>query len=147
MIRAVIDVNVLLSSIIAPLGIPRQIGQAWEHGAFVALASNAMIQTLTRKLALPRISRKYNVWSEDRYWVYGLLMTQTELVTVLDDDIRDITDDPEDNHVLAAARLGKADYLVTGDKTHLLPLRVYEGIAIITPRELWDLLQRTTGHG
>ena len=42
--------------------------------------------------------------------------------------------------VVATAVAAKAEYLVTGDRKHLLSLRAYEGIQIVTPRELLDLI-------
>lgn len=38
-----------------------------------------------------------------------------------------------DNKILETALAGKADYIVTGDKRHLLPLKEFKGIPIITP--------------
>ena len=49
--------------------------------------------------------------------------------------------DPKDNRYLACAIDGKADYLVTGDKKHLLSLKQIGKTAIVSPRELMDRLQ------
>ncbi|MFN8556542.1 MAG: hypothetical protein U0531_04040 [Dehalococcoidia bacterium] len=46
-----------------------------------------------------------------------------------------ITGDPEDDAVLATARLGQVDYLVTGDRG-LLALGNHSGVGIIRPRDL-----------
>jgi predicted nucleic acid-binding protein len=46
--------------------------------------------------------------------------------------------DPNDDHVLAAALAAEADYIVTGDADRLA-LRTYQGIQIVTVRELMDL--------
>jgi uncharacterized protein len=40
-----------------------------------------------------------------------------------------------DNLVLACAVDARASFLVTGDRRHLLPLREYEGVHIITSSE------------
>lgn len=40
-----------------------------------------------------------------------------------------------DNRILECAVEGKADYLVTGDKKHLLKLKDYKGIKILSPGE------------
>jgi uncharacterized protein len=40
--------------------------------------------------------------------------------------------DPDDDFLLAAAEAGKADYLVTGDKSGLLALVRHEGTRIVT---------------
>ena len=52
----------------------------------------------------------------------------------------DLVDDPDDNLVLATALAGDADYLVTGDRRHLLHLKKVEQTRILTARELTELL-------
>lgn len=46
-----------------------------------------------------------------------------------------LSPDPDDNHILATAIAGEADYLVTGDKRDLLELVDVQGIPIVTPRQ------------
>ncbi len=41
----------------------------------------------------------------------------------------------EDNRVLECAVDGKADFIVTGDTKHILPLKKYGGIKILSPSE------------
>ncbi len=41
--------------------------------------------------------------------------------------------DPKDNMLLAAAFEAKANYLVTLDKKHLLPLKHFKGTSIVAP--------------
>ena len=41
--------------------------------------------------------------------------------------------DYTDNLVLETAFLGKAKYLVTGDKEHLLPLKIFKHVKIVDP--------------
>ena len=40
-----------------------------------------------------------------------------------------------DNKILEAALEGKVDYIVTGDNKHLLPLKEFKGIPILTPTQ------------
>ena len=42
--------------------------------------------------------------------------------------------DPTDNKFLEAALFGEADYIVSGD-SHLLELKTFRGISILTARE------------
>ena len=49
--------------------------------------------------------------------------------------------DPEDNFLLALAQAGKADYLVTGDKSGLLSLVRHEGTRIISARDFAELFK------
>jgi putative PIN family toxin of toxin-antitoxin system len=50
-----------------------------------------------------------------------------------------VSHDP-DHRILECALAAEADYLVTGDKKHLLPLKIFRGIAIVSPREFLDRL-------
>ena len=52
----------------------------------------------------------------------------------------DLVDDPDDNLVLATAVAGEADYLVTGDRRHLLQLKKVRRTRVLTARELMELL-------
>lgn len=48
--------------------------------------------------------------------------------------------DPDDDVILACALEGGAGYLVTGDG-HLLGLKRYRDIRIVTARQFWQLLE------
>jgi putative PIN family toxin of toxin-antitoxin system len=47
---------------------------------------------------------------------------------------------PADNRVLECAVDGRADLVVTGDRSHLIPLGTFQGIRLLTPRQAVDLL-------
>jgi predicted nucleic acid-binding protein len=62
MVRAVIDLNVIISAIISQLGIPHQIWSAWlSEQRLELMISEGMILELADKLATPRIARRYGV--------------------------------------------------------------------------------------
>jgi predicted nucleic acid-binding protein len=50
--------------------------------------------------------------------------------------------DPDDNVILATAVAGRADLLVTGDKSGLLALKAVRGIPIVTPRDALGPISR-----
>lgn len=52
---------------------------------------------------------------------------------------RRVVRDPNDDMVIACALAGRAGYVVTRDKD-LLSLGLYEGVRMVTPRQLLDLL-------
>ena len=54
---------------------------------------------------------------------------------------RVVPNDPKDDPIIAAAVAAKADYLVTGDRAHLLPIGEYQGIRIISPKTLLEVLR------
>jgi putative PIN family toxin of toxin-antitoxin system len=52
-----------------------------------------------------------------------------------------VKEDPKDDIVLNTAYSGGAEYIVSGDK-HLVPLREFKGIKIVTVSEMLDILER-----
>ena len=51
-----------------------------------------------------------------------------------------IKQDEDDNRILECAIEGKAEYIISGDEHHLLPLNEYQGIKILSPAEFLKLL-------
>lgn len=50
-----------------------------------------------------------------------------------------VIEDPDDDIVINAAYVGKADYIVTGDK-HLLAIRTFKKTQIVTVTEMLELM-------
>lgn len=140
MVRVVVDVNVLVSALLTPKGSPRRVLFALEHQRFSLVTSEGMIARVEEKLRNPKIGGAYGVTDEDIRSVRSLLRTQAEVVVVPTAAVVAMTGDPEDDDVLATAREGKATYLVTGDKEHLLPLDGCQGMRIVSPRQFLDIL-------
>ena len=53
-----------------------------------------------------------------------------------------IASDPDDEMVVECAVGGRADFLVTGDKKHLLPLREVHGVQIVSVNEFPAMMPR-----
>lgn len=49
--------------------------------------------------------------------------------------------DADDDNILALARDGGVDYIITGDKD-LLVLEEFESVPIVDPRGFWDILRK-----
>jgi uncharacterized protein len=144
MIRAVLDVNVLISSVVAALGFPRQIVSAWRTGRYSLITSAGIITEAEEKLRLPRIARRYSATPELAQDTLALLRGEAELVLVPARERLVVTGDPEDDLVLATGRLARAAYLVTGDQG-LLDLGEYEGMRIVSPRQFVQILAQQQG--
>ena len=140
MIRAVIDVNVIVSAIIGTLGPSRLVLRYWQDETFQAVTSFGIVSEVTTKLALPRIVRRYALRPEDAEWVLQVLLSQSIFIDVPANEEFIVTGDPEDDHVLATVRLSHADYLVTGD-SGLLALETYAGAQIATPKDFVGIIQ------
>ena len=51
-----------------------------------------------------------------------------------------VKDDPADNKILETAFEGKVDYIITQDN-HLLKLKEFRGIKIVTPKDFLELIK------
>ncbi len=136
--RVVIDTNVLISGIIQKSGFPFKVVKLWEDEVIVLITSVATIKEAERVLNYPKIRKKYALTSDDiRHTISNLLKYST---LVEDPPIPNVIDeDPDDNKILATALAGKADYIISGD-THLLTLKNYRGIEIVTPKRFCEIV-------
>lgn len=142
-IRAVVDVNVLVSALIGPLGFSRRVVTSWEQGRFELITAERIIAEVAEKLSLPRIRKWLPDPDANRQWIMQLLQTQARIIVVSPHGCQVVTGDPEDDYVLATARLGEADYLVTGDRT-LLGLEKWAEAKVARPREFITILESSS---
>lgn len=54
--------------------------------------------------------------------------------------------DPDDDKVLECAVAASATHVVTGDRRHLLPMRQYQGILIVSPAEFLAIVAASTSQ-
>jgi predicted nucleic acid-binding protein len=52
-----------------------------------------------------------------------------------------VIEDPDDDEILACALAARADAMTSGDR-HLLALKSFRGIPILSPSELLEILER-----
>ena len=53
---------------------------------------------------------------------------------------RVVPNDPDDDHVIACAIAANAQLIVSGDKRHLLPIKTYQNISIVSAAEALGIL-------
>lgn len=140
MIRATLDTNLFVSMAIRPGGVPDRIRIAWRNGQFILLISPPLLAEVRRVLAYPRLRALIRLSPSEEAELLRLLVEETE-ITAGTLRVEAVPDDPADNFVLACAVEGRAHYLVSGD-THLLSLRDYSGIPIITARAFLTVLEQ-----
>ncbi len=126
--RAVLDTNILVSALITPAGNPAAIYNAWENGKFTLLICTAQLAELRATLSKPRVASLIKPHRA------GRLVNQIKRLAI---DLGPLprvqrSPDPTDDFLLAMAEAGKADYLVTGDKSGLLELRCHKTTRIIS---------------
>lgn len=128
-LRCVVDTNVFISAALNAGSLPnRVVTHVIEEG--LLLLSEATIIELRTRLALPKFDPYQSAEKRRRFGAF--IESQGERVKV--DSVVTDSSDPADNPFLALALDGNADYIVTGDKKHLLPLHPYRGIPVLSPR-------------
>jgi len=138
-LRAVLDANVMISALIQPKGASgRILTSLLERYTFEPVVSPGILAELRRSLSYPKVRKYIKISEED----LDLWVTSLELIALpVEGNLRihAVTADPDDNKYIEAAVEGVAQFVVTGDK-HLLALKTYEDIRIVTPRIFVDLL-------
>ena len=130
--RIVLDTNVLISALIGH-GKPRRllIRLFREHEP---VSSRQMLAVLEDVLS----RRKFGL-TRSRVDEFLSILVKRFIVSEVEKIPEVISEDPDDDVVLATALAGGADYIVTGDG-HLLGLREYQGIRIVRVGEMLKAL-------
>jgi putative PIN family toxin of toxin-antitoxin system len=133
-LRAVLDVNVLISAALSSRGPSARIMPAWRNGAFDLIVSPLLLADLQRAFNYPKV-RKRVAAAKSHQFVSWL---NREAMLVNDPDTRPPTPspDPGDDYLLALAACEQA-MLVSHDQ-HLLSLR--DQYPIRTPNEFLELI-------
>jgi putative PIN family toxin of toxin-antitoxin system len=137
-IKAVLDTNVLVSSLVSQHGPPRHALDAWLEGHYTLVISLYLVEELIHVLSCPRIARQVHLEEDELAAILAALLSQAE-VTPGRLRLPGVTRDPKDDAVVACAVEGEADYIVSGDQD-LLVLGRYETVQVVTPRQFANIL-------
>lgn len=85
---------------------------------------------------LAEVMRRKFVWRTDQVATLLEELRSFALVVVPSERVGEIEADLADNRVLECAAESHADYIVSGDTRHLIPLGEYRGIRIVSPAEM-----------
>jgi putative PIN family toxin of toxin-antitoxin system len=139
MLKAVLDTNVLVSSLLVKAGLPARVVDAWRRQQYILVISPDLVAEVQATLNYPRLRRKYPLTDEDVEQLVNLLEHEALLVPGLAQVTGVIPADPADEKVLACAVEAEADLIVSGDG-HLLAIGDHQGIAILTARAFLERL-------
>lgn len=127
--RVVCDTNVLISALLFPGGVPDKIIHTFFSGRFLHCTSPDILTELKRVL-----SKKFSLAEQKVEDSIHLVLRISELVYPTE-RLNVVKKDPTDNRVLECAVTANATYLISGDRQHLLPLKSYQKIKLISPRD------------
>ena len=137
--KAVLDSSVLVSAFLAPGGTPATLLAHARAGALSLCVSSEILSETAEVLLRPKHQKGRQYEPQEVARFCSALLAVSELVTDLP-NLQAVPADPKDDMVVATAVAAKAEYLVTGDRKHLLALGSYEEIQIVTPRAFLELL-------
>lgn len=139
--RVVIDTNVALSALLFKKGRLVVVRDVWQSGQCSPLASHATATELMRALSYP----KFRLSAAEQQELLADYLPFTSVVRMPTKPPRTpVCRDPADVPFLQLAKVGRADYLVTGDED-LLTLASGFSCPIVTPSTFLSHLARRKG--
>lgn len=127
--RLVLDTNTALSGLLWG-GVPGRLIDAAETGQIELASSAALLAELQGVIAREKFAARLaqrGITVADVFDGYAALVVVVTPATIAPT----IKRDPADDQLLAAALAAQADLIVSGD-THLLELKSYNGVEIVT---------------
>jgi putative PIN family toxin of toxin-antitoxin system len=140
--RVLIDTNVLVSYLLNPhnAGSVNTIIDGLFQGQFTLLVPDALLVELTTTARdKPHLAKR--ITPGDLTTFANALQALGERVPKISEQIPSVTRDIKDDYLIAYALIGRADFLVTGDKDLLALRGLVTGVEIVTPAQFVKFLQ------
>ena len=129
--RVVFDTNILVSALLWH-GPPARCVELAQRGLVSPVTCNELLDEFAEVLL-----RRFQLTIAEAEQARRSVASFSELV-VITGQLRVVADDPDDDKVVECAIVGKADYIVTGDR-HLLALGQYSGISIVKAAQFLNI--------
>ena len=139
LIVVVFDLNVLVSSLIVK-GKPHDLWHKAKNNEFTLELSSEMFSEFVN-VASRKKFEKYVTNIDVKLFLADL--SRIGKFVQVKSKFKVISEDPDDDIIVRTAYDGKADYIVSGDR-HLLALKEFKGIKILTIDDMLKLLDKTT---
>jgi len=135
-IRAVLDTNVYVAALLSRRGAPARLVSALGEGLFDAVTCPRQLAELAGVLARPKIAQHV---SADTARDFMAWLERVAVMVPDPGDVPPVSPDPDDDYLIALARIGRARVIVSGD-AHLLGVPDMEPRAI-PPAEFAALVE------
>jgi putative PIN family toxin of toxin-antitoxin system len=131
--RCVLDTNIWISAWLTPEGNCERLARAAENKILESLTCRTVLEeidtVLRNKLKMPDKA----IAERLRFVLgYSRLVEPAARISA-------VKGCEADNRILECAVKGRADIIVTGDRGHLVPLKNFQGIKILTPRQAVEM--------
>src|SRR5574337_546491 len=134
--RVILDTNILLSALIGRGTPPDRLYEHWKDGRFILASCERQLEELNRVTRRPFFRERIKAAEA------GRLVNDLRRLALMGDPLPVVqrSPDADDDWLLALAEKIQADYLVTGDRSDLLPLGCHATARIVSARALADSL-------
>lgn len=130
--RVGLDTNVIISAFISVRGAPAKVISSWnEDGLFDLIMSKEIFAEVGAALRYSKITKLHQL--NEGEIATALKSIKHQSLWVRPNQHFTVLPDESDNKFIECAIEANADFLVTGDTKHLLPIEAYKGIPIISP--------------
>ena len=130
--KVVLDTNVYISAILFG-GSCEEILKLAGQGSFELIISKNII------VEIESVLKEKFKWSKNKISETLTFIRGVAVVINPEISLSVIKNDPSDDKIIECAVAAKANYIVTGDRNHLLPIKEYKGIKIMSPGEFLKL--------
>lgn len=132
--KVVIDTNVFISGLNF-IGKPSEVLELFIKGEIEVYISPFILREIEK------ILRKKFSWNERQLQKVLDKIKKKAIMVQPRTKISIIKTKKDDNRILECALEGKVQYLISGDERHILPLKNFQGIKILSPIEFLKLFK------
>jgi putative PIN family toxin of toxin-antitoxin system len=129
----VFDTNILISALLS---------NGSKPDLCINLARNGEIESVTCVDILSefrqKLTQKFHYPVSDAQNVIDEIVGFSRIV-VIPNTLQVVEADPKDDMIIECGVVGKASHIITGDKKHLLPIRRYQNIDIVTTADFLNI--------
>ena len=132
-VKLVLDTNIIVSSVISQRGYSAKIRGKWQSGEVQLATSREILQEVEWVLNYPRIQKRHR-WTPKQVSEFVKQIRANSVFVAKTRKVKAVEEDPDDDKFIECALAAKARIIITGDP-HLLSIKKYKNISIVTPRE------------
>jgi|TARA_Y100000310_G_scaffold121846_1_gene120545 hypothetical protein len=133
--RIVLDTNIFISGIFWEGNFSSKIIDLWKNKKLDLVSSIPLVEELVKTLSTFKIQMDKRMI---KHWENMII--KNAIMVIPSKNFNIIEEDPDDNKILECAIEGNSDYIISQDK-HLLKLKEFKGIKIITPIEFLTIIK------
>jgi uncharacterized protein len=129
-VKIVLDTNILISAVITQGSTIQAVLDVCRTGKVTLVLSKPLLREIGRVLHKPKILKRHCMSDKQISQYIEDLATFAEVVPGT--AFVEISKDPTDNMFFACAIEASANYIVSGDKGHILSIPSYQGVETIS---------------